>query len=342
MADAASIPVIDIAPFLAGTEEGKRAVARDVASACEEIGFFMIAGHGVPEELIVKTRQAAVDFFARPLEEKLKVERPPSKISRGYNRLGDRALSYTLGVAAPNDLQEAWAMGPVDVPDDAYYRAEAAANFFAPNRWPETPPGFRDTLTEYYRAVSELGATLMRIFALALDLPEDFFADKLDKACSNVRLVRYPPQKDAPQEGQLRAGTHTDYGTLTILHGDAVPGGLQVKLRNGDWIDVSMRPGAFVCNIADAMERWTNDRWVSTLHRVGNPPREAADSDRISLVFFHLPNYDAVLSGIESCRGPDGKDKYPPITFGEHYLGKIAKAGQKRLDATADTVDAAE
>lgn len=334
-----SVPIVDIAPFIAGTEDGKRTVARAVAQACEEIGFFVIDGHGIPEELIFRARQAAVDFFALPLADKLKAERPPSKISRGYNRLGDRALSYTLGVAAPNDIQEAWAMGPVDVPDEPYYRDERAGTFFAPNRWPENSPGFRGTLTQYYAATSALAATLMRIFALALDLPEDFFADKLDKACSNVRLVRYPPQDDAPLEGQLRAGTHTDYGTLTILHGDDVPGGLQVKLRDGDWIDVRMRPGTFVCNIADAMERWTNDHWVSTLHRVGNPPREAANSDRISLVFFHLPNYDAVLSGIESCRGPDGADKYPPIAFAEHYLGKIAKAGHKRLDAPAESAD---
>ena len=328
-----TIPTIDIGRFESGTHDDKRAVARRVAAACEDIGFFAITGHAVPEALMARTRRAAVDFFGQPLTDKLKVERPPSKISRGYNRLGDRSLSYSLGVAAPPDLQEAWAMGPVETGDGPYYRDGAAETFFAPNRWPDTVPGFRETLTEYYAALSSLAATIMRVFALALDLEEDFFADKTDRPCSNVRLIRYPAQSERPDADQLRAGAHTDYGTLTILRGDDVPGGLQVKLRDGDWIDVAAPSGGFVCNIGDAMMRWTNDRWVSTLHRVTNPPGGTAHGDRISLVFFHLPNHDAVLGGIESCRGPDGADTYPPITFAEHYLSKVMKAAHQRLDA---------
>ena len=328
-----AIPTIEIGRFEDGTQDDKRAVARQVAAACEDTGFFLIANHAVPEALIARTRQAAVDFFAQPLEDKLKVERPPSKISRGYNPLGDRSLSYSLGVAAPPDLQEAWAMGPIETRDAPYYKDGPAETFFAPNRWPDAVPGFRETLTEYYAVLSSLSATVMRVFALALDLDEDFFADKINKPCSNIRLIRYPAQDHQPDADQLRAGAHTDYGTLTILHGDDVPGGLQVRLRDGAWIDVAAPPGGFVCNIGDAMMRWTNDRWVSTLHRVANPPGGAAHGDRISLVFFHLPNHDAVLGGIESCRGPGGADAYPPITFAEHYLSKVMKAAHQRLDA---------
>ena len=328
-----AVPTIDIAPFINGTAKEKQAVARQVAAACEDVGFFAIVGHGVSEALMARTRRAAVDFFAQPLEGKLAVERPPTKISRGYNRLGDRSLSYSLGIAAPPDLQEAWAMGPIERDDTPYYHGAAAETFFAPNRWPENPPGFRDALSDYYETLSSLSATVMRIFAVALDLDEGFFDDKIDRPCSNVRVIRYPKQHSSPEAGQLRAGAHTDYGTLTILRGDDVPGGLQVKLRNGDWIDVAIAPGTFVCNIGDAMARWTNDRWVSTLHRVGNPPLDSASRDRISLVFFHLPNHDAVLGGIESCRNPDGTDLYPPITFADHYLSKVMKAAHQRLDA---------
>lgn len=233
-------------------------------------------------------------------------------------------------------------MGPIDVPDDPYYRTADAEKFFAPNHWPDRPAGFRATLTAYYGAMSDLAATVMSLFAGALDLRPDFFADKIDRHCSNIRLVRYPAQSAAPEPDQLRAGAHTDYGALTFVRGDDVPGGLQIRHRRGDWIDVSIPPGMFVCNIGDALARWTNDRWVSTLHRVGNPPAGAANVDRVSLVFFHLPNYDAVLGGIESCRDSDGRDKYPPVTFAEHYLSKVMKAAHQRLDATVADATAAE
>lgn len=334
----AAIPAIDLAAFRAGGRADKAAVARAVAAACEGSGFFCVTGHGVDEALVARTRQAAVDFFARPEAEKRVVSRPPEKISRGYFPFRDRSLAYSLGVAAPPDLQEAWAMGP-DAPaeagaDDPYYRTEVAGRFFAPNHWPAAPAGFRPTLTAYYDALAEVAAVVMRACALALDLPEDFFADKTDRHCSVVRLIRYPAPSGAPEPGQLRAGAHTDYGTVTILRGDDVPGALQVASPSGAWLDVKPPAGGFVCNIGDAMAYWTGGRWRSTLHRVanppGNPPDEAGAGDRISLVFFHLPNHDAVLGGIAG----DGDGVAP--TVAEHYLGKVMKAAHGRLDAGVD------
>ena len=119
---------------------------------------------------------------------------------------------------------------------------------------------------------------------------------------------------------------------VTFVRGDDVPGGLQIKLRRGGWIDVAPPPGGFVCNIADAMARWTNDRWVSTLHRVANPPAGSGGRERISLVFFHMPNHDAEIRCLPGCAGADGA-KYPPVTFADHYLGKVMKAAHVRLDA---------
>ncbi len=324
-----AVPVIDLAPFRDGGAAGKRAVARAIDAACTGAGFFCIAGHGVDEALIAATRQAAVDFFAQPTEVKNRVLRPPEKISRGYFPVADRSLAYSLGIAAPPDLQEAWAMGPVEVPDTPYYRSAAASRFYAPNHWPELP-GFRQTLCDYYAAMSTLSATLMRASALALGLDEDFFADKIDRHCSVSRLIRYPAQADTPEAGQLRAGAHTDYGALTILRGDDVPGALQVRSASGAWNDVRPPAGTLVCNIGDAMALWTSGRWSSTLHRVANPPVDAASGDRISLVYFHQPNYDAVLGGIA-----DGDPAAAAPTLAEHYLGKVMKAAHQRLDAGA-------
>jgi isopenicillin N synthase-like dioxygenase len=330
-----TIPAIDLTPLRNGSEAGKRQVARQIDDACTDIGFFMVAGHGIPLDLIAATRQRAIDFFALPLEEKMKVQRPPAKISRGYNWVGDRSLSYTLGQAAPPDIQEAFAFGPDDVASLAPHVDKLSAQMYAPNIWPRQPHDFKDVMLSYYDHMRHLASDVLRAMAMALNAREMFFADKFDRQASVCRIIRYPAVKEPPLPGQLRAGLHTDYGIMTFVRGDDTPGGLQVKHRNGDWIDVHIPPDAFVCNIGDLMMRWSNDRWVSTLHRVAVPPPDAVPQDRISLVFFQSPNPDAVIRCLDNCLGAGGTAKYPPITVSEHYLGKLMKAGHSKLDAKA-------
>jgi isopenicillin N synthase-like dioxygenase len=169
-----------------------------------------------------------------------------------------------------------------------------------------------------------LASDLMRIFAVALDLPEPFFADTLNRHISAIRLINYPEQPEAPVPGQLRSGEHSDYGSLTILKIENAPGGLQVRTRKGRWIDVPAVTDAFIINIGDLMMHWTNDRWISTLHRVVNPPRDRAlGSRRLSMVFFHQPNYDALIECLPTCQGPGHPPKHPPVTSGEHRLRKF-------------------
>ena len=222
-------------------------------------------------------------------------------------------------------------MGRFDVSDDAYHRARASS-WFVPNIWPTQPPGFADALQAYFVTMETLACRLMRLFALALDLPPGFFDDKIDRHISNMYINYYPAQANPPEPGQLRAGAHTDYGSLTILAPtdafEAVPGlatsGLQVRDHAGAWHDVAPPPGTFVVNIGDLMAQWTNDRWVSTLHRVVNPPRAAAQTDRMSLVFFHQPNDDALIECLPSCC-IDTAPKYAPVTSGEHQARKLRR-----------------
>ncbi len=310
------IPVIDIGPYLESGEEGKGRIAREIAAACTEAGFFCITGHGVSEDLIARTRRAAVEFFALPLAEKRRILRPANRVGRGYYPFADRSLAHTLGEETPPDLQEAFAMGPPDIPDDDYYRGEVAAYFFAENRYPARPGDFRKTVDDYFRALAGLCDRLMGAMALALGLREDFFADRIDRPACGLRLIRYPAQTAAPESRQLRAGAHTDYGTLTVLRGDDAPGTLQIKLPQGGWTDLHPPGDAFVCNLGDAMARWTGGRWASTLHRVANPPAGAPQRDRLSLVFFHQPNYDALLNGIF-------EDAGDAVTLADHYIEKI-------------------
>ena len=167
----------------------------------------------------------------------------------------------------------------------------------------------------------------MRIFALALDLPGEFFADKIDHPISALRIMNYPEQAVAPAAGQLRAGAHTDYGSLTILLQEAAPGGLQVRAPDGVWHNVPAVPGTFVVNLGDLMARWTNDRWRSTLHRVVNPPTDAGGSTRRqSIAFFHQPNWDAEIACLPGCLAPGELPKYPPVRSGPHLMSKFRSA----------------
>ncbi len=265
----------------------------------------------------------------------MKVQRPPAKISRGYNWVGDRSIAYSMGTAAPPDIQEAFAFGH-DRADLAAKVDKTSAQMYAPNIWPEHPHDFKDTMVTYYDAMMGLATRVLHAMAIALGAPEDYFDDKFDRQASVCRMIRYPAVKETPLPGQLRAGTHTDYGIMTFVRGDDTPGGLQVKHRNGDWIDLHIPPNDFACNIGDLMMRWSNDRWVSTLHRVAVPPPDAKPQDRISLVFFTNPNPDAEIRCLDTCLDPGKAAKYPPVTASEHYLGKLMKAGHSTVDAKAE------
>ena len=329
MPDAASpdtVPAIDMGPFLAGSPGAAAATGRAVDRACREVGFLTIVGHGVPPGLIADARAEARAFFALPVAEKARIARRAPAFNRGWGGVGEESLAKSLGAAAPPDYKEYLSIGPVDTTDDPYFHRPEAFPHFAANRWPERPVRLRPVLSDYFRAMERLAADVMRLFAAALDLPADFFADKIDRQCGSLRVINYPEQEADPDAGQLRAGAHTDYGSLTILHAEDRPGGLQVRRADGTWIDVRPTPDRFVVNIGDLMAMWTNDRWVSTLHRVANPPRAEAGSRRLSLVFFHQPNYDALIECLPSCRAPGEAPRHPPITSGAHRLRKLNRA----------------
>jgi isopenicillin N synthase-like dioxygenase len=318
-----TVPVIDIAPSIDGAS-ARRAVGEAIDRACTEIGFFAIVGHGVSEALVAEMLETSRAFFDLPLSDKRRVAQPRPEQSRGYIGVGDENLSYSRGDVSSSDLKEFFAIGPVDVPDDEYHRAPDAYPSFAPNVWPERPRDFRDTWTRYYRALEALAFRLMSLFAVALSLSDDFFRPFVDRHISGLRANHYP-EPTSRVAGQLRAGAHTDYGAVTILKAENLPGGLQVLNRRGEWVDVVAPERAFVCNIGDLMQRWTNDRWISTMHRVVNPPADAVGARRLSVPFFHQPNYDAVIECLPTCCTSDNPAKYLPVTSGEYRLSKFLK-----------------
>ena len=320
-----AVPFVDIGPFLGGGAAERMAVARAVDSACRRIGFLIVGGHGVPRPVIDDVIAATWAFFDLDDAEKRRWISPKGDFRRGYLPVGGNALAYTLGGESPPDLIEAFTFGRFDLPQSPYYTVHRET-WFEPNIWPARPPGFRGHLCAYYRAMERLAAALMRIFALALDMPEEFFADKIDRHITAMRLNHYAEAERPPLPGQLRAGAHTDYGSLTILLATAAAGGLQVRSGDGAWCDVEPLPDTFVVNLGDLMAQWTNDRWVSTLHRVVNPPPDRrAGSRRASIAFFHQPNHDAVVECLPTCRAPGDAPRHAPTTSGAHLLAKTAK-----------------
>lgn len=319
-----AVPVIDVAPFLRGAAD-RNAVPRAIADACERIGFFSIVGHDVDADLVARTVAQAAEFFARPLDEKRRVQPAVAGQPRGFRAMGDEGLAYTRQGAAAFDVKEVFQIGP-SYTDSAYYRAPDALPHFMPNVWPPDMPAFAATFAAYYEAMQALAVQLMRACALALNLPERWFDSRVDRHISALRVLHYPAQPTAPQPGQLRAGAHSDYGTLTILLSQNVSGGLQAKSKHGEWIDVRAPADSFVINVGDLLMRWTNDRWISTLHRVLNPPPDRIDDSRISLAFFHHPNYDTEVRCIESCLRPGEEPKYPPVNAGPYRVQKYAQA----------------
>ena len=320
------IPLIDISGFESGDEAVRGRIAGEVAGAVEGIGFLSVTGHGVDPSLMARIADRFAAFFDLPEADKRRAANPARNINRGYVPLGDEFVASSHNAAAPPDYREALAFGRIDLPDDPYYRQPEAAFAYEPNIWPEGVDGLGEAVREYYRALEGLNRRLLRIFAAALGVHADYLLERFDRHASVLRAINYPDQDPPPAPGQLRCGTHSDFGTHTLLQIDDAPGGLQARARDGGWIDVSPPPGSFVVNIGDLMMVWTNDRWLSNLHRVVNPPADAAGSTRRqSLAFFVQPNYDARIECIPTCRATGEAPRHAPVTAWEYRHAKLSR-----------------
>src|SRR3984885_9635054 len=331
-----SVPIIDISPFKTGDRKVRKEVADRVAQACTDIGFLVISGHGIPPSVIKNMSKTTKEFFALDANEKNKSARPKPEIIRGYGGMESEGLGFSQEDETPPDLKEVFDVGPIDVPNTEYYRGAAAGGHFTDNLWPSTPSNMRDLYTDYFHRMEALTTDVMHIFATALDLEADYFDPKLDRQISILRANYYPKLTRPPRPNQLRGGEHTDYTAFTILWQEKTPSvGLQARSIEGEWLDVPAIEDTFVVNIGDSLMRWTNDKWISTSHRVVAPPFEVAQkNDRLSLVYFVQPNYDTEIKCIESCQSPDKPAKYPPVLNGDYLYSKFSAQSNMELKAS--------
>jgi isopenicillin N synthase-like dioxygenase len=281
-------------------------------------------GHGVPDEVNDGCWDTARAFFDLPREAKLEIERPAGGLY-GYFPMAVESLANSIDGMGPGDLKESINVG-WPTPPPGPYADETEEALFAPNRWPSALPELRPVTEAYFGEMQRLSRRLLSIFALGLGLDATFFDDKTGRSPAALRVIDYPEQAAPPEDGQLRAGAHTDYGTLTILRQQMGRAGLQVHDGATDtWIDIPPVEGAYVINIGDLMARWTNDRWTSTLHRVIDPDAgSAVSARRQSMPFFFNADYSQVVECLPTCVG-DGA-RYEPVLAGPHLAGKTRRA----------------
>lgn len=318
-----TLPVhpVDLEPLRLGGPRDRRRVAALLDDACRDSGFLVVTGHGVPQQTCDAVLDAFAAFFDQPVDEKLRFTVADESANRGYSQMGKEALAYSRGDSSAPDLFEAFNVGREHT-ESPFYETNRA--FYAPNVWPASPSDLHDAWARYEAAVAKVADHLLEAMAIALDLPEDWFVERCRRAILTTRALNYerPAGAPDPEPGQMRLGAHTDYGILTILLADQVPG-LQV-FRDDHWHDVPNPRGSLVCNIGDMLERWTNDRWTSTLHRV-LPPPSAVDGPvrRRSLARFLDCEPDRVVSCIPSCCSDENPPRYPPVEAGTWLRTKL-------------------
>jgi isopenicillin N synthase-like dioxygenase len=306
------IPIIDVGGLRSGDPARIAAVVEQFRRVCIDTGFFYVANHGVPDATVDGIFGASKRFFDQPLALK---ERIPIRQNRGYDGLGRQVLDHSIG----GDRKESVLFGVELTPDHPL--VIAGKPNYAVNPWPEGLPGFRAAVSTYFAALHGLSRQLLSGLALSLDLPWGYFEAGLEQPMSSVRMLHYPPHPGADPAREMGAAAHTDWELISILAQDQT-GGLQIRLRSGEWIAAPPIPGSFIVNLGDMMARWTNDRYASTPHRVMNK----SDRDRYSVVFFCDPAYDTRVECLPSCTDAARPPRYAPTTCGDHLAEMYRKS----------------
>lgn len=301
------IPVVDVSGLLHGTPEEQRAVAAELGRAAREVGFLYITGTDVAPALYEDLLRVTKQFYELPLEERMAVYIGLTRNHRGYVPVGEEVLG-----GQTRDLKEAYDVAlelPGDDPDWL-----AGNPLLGPNLWPDLP-GFAKTVTAYYDAVMALGRRLMRGFAMALGEAPDFFDAHLRKPPSQLRLLHYP--YDAQAVDVVGVGAHTDYECFTMLRSTSP--GLEVLNGEGEWVDAPPREDAFVLNIGDLLETWTNGTFVATSHRV-----RKVTEQRWSFPLFFNVDYDTVVAPLPQFLR-EGETPAAALVAGEHLFAQTAQ-----------------
>jgi isopenicillin N synthase-like dioxygenase len=329
------IPVLDLAPYRAGEPGAVARLGAEMRHACETIGFYFVEGHGVHLDLVHETFAAVARFHALPLDAKMALKANEHNI--GYMPMkGSVTRSSQVNQNTMPNLNESFFVKrdlTLDHPD-----VVSGKRFRGANQWPRNVPGFRQTIVEYCGALEALALSLMPIYAAALDLSEGFFDAPFAEPQYALRMAHYPPEANL-QDNEFGSAPHTDSGIMTILAPSELPG-LEIKAQSGEWFAPPTVAGRFLVNTGDMMHRWTNERFLSTPHRVIH----RAGGERYAIPFFFDCTIDYVMECLPTCQGPDNPPRYPPTTYAQYmewFAGQNYDHVRDRLGPSAKRADAA-
>ena len=309
------LPLLDLGNYLAGDDSGKEELAEELRFASETVGFLALKNHGIPQSLMDRAIDENTRFCNLPLEEKLKIQVDQNQ--RGY--IQPKATLIKHSIYHDNtkfDLNETTVFATDFAPDNPH--VIAGKQFYALNQWPENLPGFRETVEEYMSAMQVLGKKLLPLWALSLELPEDFFLPYFENNYMYYRMAHYPPKPD-PEENEFALGAHADTGFMTLLPAADVEG-LEILDSNRIWFRPRKVPGAIHVNIGQFLERWSNERFIATPHRVAIPKEE----DRYTAPVFLAPDFEPVVECLPTCQGPDNPPKYPSESYWQFFKWYMA------------------
>ncbi|KAF2397798.1 2OG-Fe(II) oxygenase [Trichodelitschia bisporula] len=324
--DNLSIPLIDFSPFLSGEPEAKAAAAHEVLSGFQNAGFIYLKNHGISQNIVKRIFGQSAAFFDRPQEAKDALEWYSARANRGYTAHGREKVSQlatkeeveALKAAVP-DLKESLEIGRDDEEG-------------CPNMWPTDEEGkvFREQMMEFFEECKKLHMQVMRAIAVGLGIDEGWFDGYTDRGDNTLRLLHYPAVKKEVFEknkNQVRAGEHTDYGSITLLFQDQ-RGGLQVQSPKGTFVDATPIEGTIVVNAGDLLARWSNDSIKSTKHRVVEPPLKPESGDtypaRYSIAYFCNPNFNRAIEVIPGTYADAAEKKYSAVNSGEYLVQRLS------------------
>jgi isopenicillin N synthase-like dioxygenase len=307
-----AIPAIDFGPAFRNEPGGLEAVAGQVRQASEEVGFFYLAGHGVPQRCIDAAFAASREFHALPLQTKRGLALNENNI--GYLAVNASMQRHsTVHKATRPNFNESFFISHDRAAD--HRDVVAGTPLRGPNQWPSGHETMRASMLEYVKTLEKVGERMLPVLARALDMPAGYFAPFFqDEAHVTLRFLHYPPQDTADDE-QFGQGPHTDNSFITILAREDVPG-LAVRLPSGEWLAPPLIPGTFLVNLGNIMKRWSNDRFLSTPHGVLND----SGKDRYSIAFFYSPNVASRIECLPSCVADGERPHYPPALYRDLIL----------------------
>ncbi|KAI5917425.1 2og-Fe oxygenase family protein [Camillea tinctor] len=320
-----SIPTIDLSEIDSSSTEARKHIANQIYKACHECGFFYIKSHGIPEDVIKHTLALLKRFFALNIDTKMDAHVQKNPAIRGYEPM----LETKLDPRTQGDIKEAFTMGDCVIEPEQNYTGKTGQSppshiTQSQNIWPRNEPWWREGLYNYYNYILPLSMKLVKLFALAFDLPETAFDGFFKFPITGMRALYYPPTPVDKDSASVGLGAHSDFSWLTLVLQDEVPA-LEVLNQDGIWIDAPPQPNTFVCNVGQYLERQTNGRFPATVHRVRNRTGRA----RYSLPFFLTMDPDVELDVLDCCKSDTDPPKYEKINVGDLYIRRVLPARKK-------------